>query len=154
MSQICIDASLALKLVLPEPESDQVQAQWQRWLEEKTELVAPTLFIFEGLSAIRLNVTRKLITAQAAELAFREFLAQTQEVRLLLLPDLHERAWELAKRFKQSQVYDAYYLALAESLGCEFWTADEHLYKAVHRALPWVQYIKYIRATGRHDESE
>jgi predicted nucleic acid-binding protein len=142
MSQVCVDASLALKLVLPEAESDQIQAQWQRWFEEKTELVAPTLFIFEGISAIRLNVTRKLITTEAAELAFREFLAQTQEVRLMLFPDLHARAWELAKRFKQSQVYDAYYLALAESLDIEFWTADEHLYRTVHRALPRVKYVR------------
>jgi predicted nucleic acid-binding protein len=150
MSQICIDVSLALKLVLPEPESERVQAFWRKWIEGGTELVAPSLFIFEGVSAIRLNLTRKQITSEAAELAFREFMAQVQPVRLLLSPELHERAWALAKRFKQSQVYDAYYLALAESLGIELWTADEDLYSAVHCALPWVKYIKYA-AVG-HEE--
>ncbi len=142
MPQVCIDASLALKLVLPEPDSAKVQAQWKRWLEEGTELVAPSLFIFEGVSAIRLNVTRKQMTAEAAELAFHDFIGETLEVRLLLPPDLHERAWKLAKRFKQSQVYDAYYLALAESLDIEFWTADEQLYKTVQRAFPWVKHIQ------------
>jgi len=139
--QVCIDASLALKLVLAEPYSDEVQVQWQKWIEAGVELVAPPLFIFEGVSAIRLNVVRKHITPEVADLAFHEFLAQIQEVRLLLPAGLHERAWGLAKRFDQSQVYDAYYLALAENLGCEFWTADERLYGAVHRALPWVKYI-------------
>ncbi len=140
-SQVCIDASLALKLVLAEDYSDETQAQWQKWIEEGAELVAPSLFIFEGVSAIRLNVARKQITTEAADLAFHEFLAQVREVRLLLLPNLLERAWSLAKRFKQSQVYDAYYLALAESLGCEFWTADEQLYRLVHRVFPWVKWI-------------
>ena len=137
--QICIDASLALKLVLPESDSEAVQEQWHAWIDDGVELVAPPLFVFEGVSAVRLNVTRKRITAEAADLAFHEFLAQTQDVRLLLSDDLYERAWNLAKRFKQSQVYDAYYLALAESLGCEFWTADAQLYHSVHRQLSWVK---------------
>lgn len=145
ISQVCIDASLALKLVLAETDSDRVQAQWQRWIEEGTELVAPTLFVFESISAIRLNETRKLITAEAADLAFREFLEQIQEVHLMLPNDLHSRAWELAKRLKQSQVYDAYYLALAESLDCEFWTADDRLYGIAHRAFSWVKHTRQIQ---------
>ncbi len=35
--------------------------------------------------------------------------------------------------------YDAHYLALAEHLGCEFWTADKRLHNAVHEKLPWVR---------------
>ena len=141
--QVCVDASLALKLVLPEADSDAVQQQWQRWIEAEVELVAPPLFVFEGVSAIRLNVTRKLITPAAADLAFREFLDQIREVRLLMPDDLHKGAWSLAKRLKQSHVYDAYYLALAESLGCEFWTADERLYRAAHRIFAWVKRVSH-----------
>ncbi len=37
-------------------------------------------------------------------------------------PNLHRRALELASQLKQGAVYDAHYLALAESLGCELWT--------------------------------
>ena len=144
MSQVCVDASLALKLVLAEEDSDSVQAQWKKWIEDDTELVAPALFIFESVSAIRLNVTRKLITSEAADLAFREFLAQVQEVQLLMPSNLHERTWNLAKRLKQSHVYDSYYLALAEILGCEFWTADEQLYRSAHRSFPWVKHIRQV----------
>jgi predicted nucleic acid-binding protein len=141
--QVCVDASLALKLVLAEVDSDAVERQWQRWIEADVEFVAPPLFVFEGVSAIRLNVTRKLITPAAADLAFREFLDQIREVRLLLPEDLHARAWTLTKRLKQSHVYDAYYLALAESVGCEFWTADERLYRATHRIFAWVKRVPH-----------
>jgi predicted nucleic acid-binding protein len=35
--------------------------------------------------------------------------------------------------------YDAYYLALAESLKADFWTADQRLTNAVAEKLPWVK---------------
>jgi predicted nucleic acid-binding protein len=34
--------------------------------------------------------------------------------------------------------YDAHYLALADYLGGEFWTADRRLAKVVQRELGWV----------------
>jgi predicted nucleic acid-binding protein len=35
--------------------------------------------------------------------------------------------------------FPSYYLALAETIGCEFWTADHHLYNACQAAnLDWV----------------
>lgn len=54
---------------------------------------------------------------------------------------LHHRAWERAYRFKQPAAYDAHYLALAEMLGCEFWTADRRLHNAVKDELPWVKWL-------------
>ena len=40
-------------------------------------------------------------------------------------PDLHARALQVASKLSQGAVYDAHYLALADILGCEYWTADE-----------------------------
>ena len=40
-------------------------------------------------------------------------------------PELYGRALELANEPCQGAVYDAYYLALAETLGGDLWTADE-----------------------------
>jgi len=39
-------------------------------------------------------------------------------------------------------VYDAHYLALAERLGAEMWTADRRLCQAVGAALPWVRLVE------------
>ncbi len=55
--------------------------------------------------------------------------------------DLHRRALALAGRFSLPAAYDAHYLALAERLGAEFWTADRRLTHAIGAALPWVHQL-------------
>jgi predicted nucleic acid-binding protein len=52
--------------------------------------------------------------------------------------DLHWRAVELANTFSLRAVYDPDYLALAELLEGEFWTADKALARAVQSSLSWV----------------
>ena len=51
-------------------------------------------------------------------------------IDLVETPSLHSRALELASQFSQGAVYDAHYLALAETLDCDLWTADEKFYRA------------------------
>ena len=53
--------------------------------------------------------------------------------------DLHDRAMDFAGRFRLPAAYDSHYLALADRLGVEFWTADQKLYNTVSAALPWVK---------------
>ena len=60
-------------------------------------------------------------------------------------PNLHVRAFQLASQLKQSAAYDAHYLALAESFGCELWTADEKFYRA---ASPSIDKVRWIREFG------
>lgn len=38
------------------------------------------------------------------------------------------------KRFRRPTAYDVYYLAVADLLDCELWTADRRLVTAVHDA--------------------
>ncbi len=56
-------------------------------------------------------------------------------------PNLHVRALELASQLSQSATYDAQYLALAESLGCELWTADERFYRAASSGVDNLRWI-------------
>ncbi len=143
--QICVDVNIALKLALNEPDSEIVRAQWHEWLTEGAQLVAPFFFVYEGTSEIRLKVTRKIISEENGEMAFQKFLSLSSDVHLVTTPDLNDRAWNLAKQLSQSHVYDAFYLALAESLGCEFWTADDRLYFSAHRTFPWVKHISFSK---------
>ena len=62
--------------------------------------------------------------------------------------DLHWRALELAERFSLPAVYDAPYLALAEGLGGEFWTADGALARTVQPAMPWVRLVHPVGNAG------
>jgi len=136
---VCVDASLALKLVIAEEDSSLAHDLWDAWVEGETEVVSLPLFAFEGISVIRNKVHRGLVPPDEGELMFRAFRALG--VKLLYPEGLHERAWEMANRFRRPQAYDSHYLALAEMLGCELWTADKRLYNAVADELSWVKWL-------------
>lgn len=138
-SLVCADASLVLKLVLGEDDSPQAIALWRRWIDGRVAVVAPPLLAYEVTSVLRTKVHRGLLTPEIGDETFREIHAQG--VRYLAPEGLHVRAWELAKQLHRPAAYDAHYLALAEILGCEFWTADERLFNAARGTLPWVRHL-------------
>ena len=51
------------------------------------------------------------------------------------------RAMEIAAAAGQPHPYDALYAAVAEALGCEFWTPDRAFQKAVKDQLPFVHWL-------------
>jgi predicted nucleic acid-binding protein len=92
-SQVCVDASFALKLVLDEEDSAVAQALWASWAAQNVEVIAPCHLIFEATSVIRNHVYRREISAEAGQIAFDAFLAQG--IKLLHPGFLEKRAWEL-----------------------------------------------------------
>jgi len=138
-SRVCVDANLALKLVLVEKDSSKAHHLWDTWIDADIEVVAPPLLAFEGTSVICNKMHRGAVPLEEAELMFRAF--HLLGVRLLYPDGLHEKAWELAKRFNRPQAYDSHYLALEETLGLELWTADDRLYNVVKPELSWVKWL-------------
>jgi predicted nucleic acid-binding protein len=138
-SLVCVDASILIKLVVGEEHSDRALALWSSWVDNGVEIVAPTLFPYEVTATLRKKVHRQLLTLAEGREAFAAALAV--EVTPMSPPGLHERAWELATRFNRPTAYDSHYLALAEVLGCEFWTADQRLFNAVLEELSWVRWL-------------
>lgn len=138
-SQICVDASVVLKLLLFEMDSEKAQALWASWVEQDIEPVAPCHLAFEVISVIRNHVYRRTISAEAGQVAFEAFGAQ--DITLVHPNRLNGRAWELAEQYNRPTAYDTHYLALAEALGCELWTADRRLINALAGAIPWVRWL-------------
>ena len=54
---------------------------------------------------------------------------------------LHQEALKMANLYNISATYDAHYLALAERLQVELWTADRRLFNSVSKSLSWVKLI-------------
>lgn len=138
-SLVCADAGLALKLVLPEPDSDLARALWERWKAERVLVIAPTLWGYEVVSVIRNRAHRGQLPAEMEEEALA--VLQGLPVHLMAPAGLHRRGWELARQFDRPAAYEAHYLALAEMAGCAFWTADERLVNAVRGELDWVHWL-------------
>ena len=139
-TEVCVDASLALKVVVTEPNSDKADALFDEWANAGQHLVAPAFFEVETDSILRQKVVlRRELTLEQAESAFAKF--QALPIQQVSIPEQRQRAWQIATQCGFATVYDATYLALAEFRGCEFWTADERLYNQVKDKLAFVKWL-------------
>ncbi len=138
-SWLCVDANLVIRLVV-DPSDRTVQQLWEQWADERRQLAAPTLLHYEVANALYRYQALGLTSPSSAQLALRAALALP--IHLHGEPDLHRRALELAQRFSLPAAYDAHYLALAEYLGGEFWTADGKLARAVPASVSWVHLVE------------
>lgn len=142
---VVVDASLAVKWLVREEDSPDAHALLAAWDREGQQLAAPHLFRFEVTNALHRRVARgALAVHEAAALAedlFSDFDFGTP-------PPLHRRALELASELGQGAAYDSHYLALAEALECEYWTADGRFYRAATAAFDTVHLLGEVEAPG------
>ena len=139
-TEVCVDASLAIKVVVPEAGSDRADALFNQWADEETQLIVPMFFEVETDSILRQKASlRRELTADQAQRAFASLRALPIKTRHSA--EQRDRAWEIASEFQFPTVYDATYLALAELSQCEFWTADEKLFKQVGDKLTYVRWL-------------
>ncbi|MBI4317289.1 MAG: type II toxin-antitoxin system VapC family toxin [Chloroflexi bacterium] len=147
---ICVDASLAAKWVFEEELSEEARALYRDAITTSERIVAPPLLPIEVTNIVRQRMRRIKPPAQQpvslteAQEALDRFLAFAVEISL---PSrLHRQALALAVAHGLAAVYDAHYVALAQMLGCEFWTADRNLVNALREKLPFVRWIgDYVR---------
>jgi len=133
---LVIDASFAFRLLVPGPQQDSFRSQGARWLRDGYELYAPTLWLYEMTSALCKVVRFGELTPEEGERALA--LAQALGIFLVSPDDTQARsAFEWTLRLGRTAAYDSFYLALAQTLQCELWTADRHLHNAVTQ--PWVR---------------
>jgi predicted nucleic acid-binding protein len=137
-SPVCVDASIVVTLVTAEAQSERALALWAEWMQRDIEVVAPILLRYEVTSALRHKVIREMMSPQDARRALEEALSL--DIELLDPPELALRAFDLAARLNRPAAYDAHYLALAEMMDGECWTADEKLYNAIQQEFPNIRW--------------
>ena len=118
MTEFVIDASVAIKWVIGESGTPAALAL------RRHRLFAPDLLIAECANALWKKVRRSELTAAEAQFAAR--LLARADVELAPMRSLLEPAAALAIAIDHP-AYDCIYLALAESLSCNFVTADQRL---------------------------
>ena len=137
MSRFVVDASVAVKWLLPEVHTEAAQ----RTLSKENELLAPDLIWAEVGSALWKKYRRGQIGSDTARILLRDLRRaplQISESKALVTA-----AWDIAVRFDRS-IYDSLYLALAVSADCPLVTADLKLYNRLKggplaKRLLWVE---------------
>jgi predicted nucleic acid-binding protein len=116
---LVLDASAVVEFILGTVKGSEVRALIE---SDNAELHAPDLILAEGLSALRSLERRAEITPDRATSA----AADLRSVPLVRYPTtiLARRIWTLRGRFT---VYDAHYIALAETLRAPMVTGDRKL---------------------------
>ena len=137
---IVVDASFAVKLLLPEADSELAREKWEAWANAREVIIAPAVFPVEVASVIRKSVHRGRIVASDGDIAFAEMGRLGVEIREP--SNLLREAWNIAKHFNRPAMYDSCYLALAAIVGCDFWTADLRLANTVGSEFSWVQALR------------
>ena len=133
---LVVDASFSIRLVAPHSQRDYFRALSQQWLAKDFEFCAPSLWIYEVTSAL----TKLVRFGELSEGQGREILQllRKSEIQLFEMDEiLVEKSFAWTMQLNRTAAYDCFYLALAESLDCELWTADQRLVNAANQ--PWVK---------------
>jgi predicted nucleic acid-binding protein len=136
---VCVDASVAVKWVLPEEQSAEALLLYQNAIDEGTQVVGPPHLPVEVANAIWRRGARRLLMIDEARQALSRF--NELHVGLAIPSGLLVRSFDLAREFDAHAVYDATYVALAELLKCDLWTADAKLLNALGTKAPQVKWI-------------
>jgi predicted nucleic acid-binding protein len=139
-SAIVVDASYLVRLLLPWEQSTSFLDRFTNWRQDSVDICAPDLLVAEVTSVIRQAVYRRWITETEGQVAIEDLFRL--DVRIIPSDQgLCSSALAWAGRLGQSKAYDGFYLALAERVAGELWTADERLVNAVTQiGVSWVHW--------------
>ena len=139
MSQVVVDVSLAFKWLVSEHDSPAANTLLGRWGQQGLQVVVPSWFTCELANALHRQVWQGTTTSARATVLLR-FIFYWVKV-LEPQPTLAVRAMEIADQLGQPAVYDSQYVALAEHLNCELWTADERFAQVAQAVFPFVHWL-------------
>ena len=121
---LIVDASIAVKWVSEERDSDQARAVYL-----SDDCSAPSLIMAEVGNALWKKQRMKIVTSGQAIAALR---ALPEHIRLIEIAELAPRAAAIAAALDHP-IYDCFYLALAEREHAPLVTADKRLLETASR---------------------
>lgn len=134
---VCVDASLVLKWLVPEEGSEKALQLYRKWRKEDVGLIAPGLIEYEIGTTLRQKVVRGLLKSEDLFPVFEFY--RKMDLLLFHLTDLVSQAVAAASALEQPTVYDASYLLIARQQKVDFITADERFYRASHPIFSFVK---------------
>lgn len=142
--KIVVDANITVALFVNLPYSPQSERLFRLWRKQDVQLHAPALWPAEVVSALRKMVSVGQMSSDDARLA----LASLERIPIQVVlpdPDLLDLSLVWAGRLNQAVAYDAQYVALAENLSAEFWTADQRFINSLeHLNISWAHWVEEI----------
>ena len=134
---LCVDASVVIRHITSQTVTD----LWESWMQDEANIVAPTLLYYEVTNGLYRYQKAGILPPEAVEKALVAALALP--IELVANTELHTRARDVAVKYNLPATYDAHYLALAEWMDIELWTADMRLVKAVKSFdLDWIKSVE------------
>ena len=137
-----LDASVAIKTALAEPDSPQARALIADYVSGLHEFIAPDTFPVEIAHGLTRAERRSLAKdADVSDVLFSDVMASCPSL-YPCIPILG-RAVEIARKHRVG-VYDCLYVSLAEQEGCELLTADQKLINALRATFQFIIDFKTI----------
>jgi len=130
-----LDASVIIKWFSKEEFTDIALKFRSKFVEKEIEIVVPDLLLYEISNVLRYN---KNFSRKDVKNAIETLIDMDISI-LVPSQDIINLAIDFAFRYDIT-FYDAFYIALAETLGVYFVTADRKLYESVAR-IPRVRFL-------------
>jgi predicted nucleic acid-binding protein len=135
-----VDASVAVKWILPEPGSERALLLQERYADEDVDLVAPVLLVSEVGNVLWKRHRRGELTASEAQRCFEQFLRTSPA----LLDSNRTSTAALGIALAHDRpIYDCLYLAWALELRCDLVTADEKFFRALGAVFSCIQLLQH-----------
>lgn len=128
MSAVCIDASVVIKWLIHESDSDLALDLLEHYKKNGVILLAPSLLDYEVGSVLRQKFIRKNIDQAILNRAVE--LYQGLDLRLMHPVNLVMQSLAMAETLGQPTIYDTSYLLFARSQKTLLITADRRFYQS------------------------
>jgi predicted nucleic acid-binding protein len=139
LKRVVLDASVILKWYLSDEEYGQNALDLLHgFITKELNILSPSLLEYEVINGLIIAQKRGRIKEEKILTAIEGFF--DLQIDLKDLSHFCQKSLYYCKVYNQS-LYDASYLALAETEGIPLITADESLFNTVKKDLKWVKWI-------------